>query len=274
MQNLSCSRTTYSIGKKKQPGSAMKLIELIAWILVISFIMEFIDSTLGGGYGTILTPVLMLAGFEPLIIVPSILVSEILTGFTVGLLHDRSGNVDVAHDHRAQQSLALLIGSGALGIVFALFLATALPAFIVKLYIAVLVVAMGVVVLVERNHTQAYSPKKIGLLGLLCSFNKGISGGGYGPVSVSGQLLSGVESKPAVAVTSISEAAVCVMGVFGYTILLGLSDYSLLVSLCLGAIIATPFAAITVSKTKMENLRVIIGLAVLVIGIVTLIRLL
>ncbi len=66
---------------------------VIIGIIVLAFVAEYIDSTLGMGYGTTLTPVLMLMGFDPLQIVPAVLVSELLTGLLAGFTHHAMGNV-------------------------------------------------------------------------------------------------------------------------------------------------------------------------------------
>ncbi len=58
--------------------------ELPAWLVLLVFVAalvcEYIDSALGMGYGTTLTPVLLLCGFDPLQIVPAVLLSEFSTG--------------------------------------------------------------------------------------------------------------------------------------------------------------------------------------------------
>ena len=63
-------------------------------IVIIAFLAEYMDSTLGMGYGTTLTPLLLLLGFEPLQVVPAILLSELLTGLLAGFTHHSVGNVD------------------------------------------------------------------------------------------------------------------------------------------------------------------------------------
>jgi len=57
-------------------------MELVLWLMFVlvigAFICEYVDSTLGMGYGTTLTPVLLLVGFAPMQIVPAILLSEFM----------------------------------------------------------------------------------------------------------------------------------------------------------------------------------------------------
>ena len=235
--------------------------------------MEFIDSTLGGGFGTVLSPLLILAGFEPLIIVPSILLSEIFTGLIGGFLNNQLKNVNLLHDNISRTSLLILIITGILGSLVAVFLGIALPSYYVKTYIALLVITMGVLVLLTRNGNPSYQPKKIFALGILSGFNKGISGGGYGPIIVSGQLLSGLDSKSSVAITSIAEAMTCICGLILYIVTNNFQIVGLTISICLGAFLATPFSALTISKVKHKRLGLLVGSSTLIIGLYTLLRL-
>lgn len=248
------------------------MLEIILWIVIISFVMEFIDSSLGGGFGTVLSPLLILAGYEPLIIVPSILISEIFTGLIGGFLNNQLKNVNLLHDEKSRTSLIILIMTGVLGSIVAVFLGLALPSYYVKIYIALLVIVMGILVLLTRNGNPSYEPKKIFGLGILSGFNKGISGGGYGPIIVSGQLLSGLNSKSSVAITSIAEAITCVCGLVLYIMSSNFQIVGLTISICLGALLATPFAALTITKVKHKKLGLLVGISTLVIGLFTLLR--
>jgi len=60
-------------------------------IALIAFLAEYVDSSLGMGYGTILTPVLLLMGFKPLEVVPAVLLSEFATGLLAGFTHHKLG---------------------------------------------------------------------------------------------------------------------------------------------------------------------------------------
>ena len=65
--------------------------------IALSFIAlsaEYMDSTIGMGYGTTLTPILLLFGYEPMQVVPAVLISELVTGLLAGFTHHSVGNVD------------------------------------------------------------------------------------------------------------------------------------------------------------------------------------
>jgi len=68
-------------------------VELIVPIVAFSFVCELVDSSLGMGYGTTLTPVLLLLGYEPLDVVPAVLFSEFITGVLAGVFHHEFGSV-------------------------------------------------------------------------------------------------------------------------------------------------------------------------------------
>jgi hypothetical protein len=85
---------------------------------------------------------------------------------------------------------------------------------VLNTYIGLLVFLMGVVILMNRQFK--FSWKKIIAIGLLSAFNKGISGGGFGPVVTGGQIMAGQEQKKAIAITLFSEIPICLVGFFTY----------------------------------------------------------
>ena len=67
-------------------------VGLFLVLFVIAFVCEFIDSSLGMGYGTILSPLLIIMGFDPLVAVPAILLSQAFGGFTAAVFHHQFEN--------------------------------------------------------------------------------------------------------------------------------------------------------------------------------------
>ncbi|HET91760.1 MAG TPA: sulfite exporter TauE/SafE family protein [Chloroflexi bacterium] len=243
-------------------------------IVVLALFCEYVDSTLGMGYGTTLTPILLLMGYEPIQIVPSVLLSEFLTGILAGVLHHEFGNVSFKPGSRPFKTVLVLALCSVVGTVAAVLVAVNIPAWLLKGYIGVLVLAMGVTILLTVNRTFAFSWKKLVGLGLLAAVNKGLSGGGYGPLVCGGQVLAGMKEKEAISITSLTEGLVCIVGVITYlTTEIGHVDWSIAPSLVLGAVISVPFAALTVKKVSLRHLRWAIGSAVTGLGLYTLINL-
>lgn len=249
----------------------MDLLHFSVLIVVMAFLCEYIDSSLGMGYGTTLTPLLLMMGYNPLQIVPAILLSELITGLSAAFFHHRMKNSNFKIGAIDLKIALVMAGCSVFGAVAAVFVALNLPKFYIKLYIGVLVFAMGVLILATLKRKFKFSWKKISSLGLLAAFNKGISGGGYGPLVTSGQILSGVESKNAIGITSLAEGLTCLVGVITYISFTNHTvDWSLSPSLILGAILSVPLAAYTVKKFKGGPLRLIVGIATLLLGLFTL----
>lgn len=250
----------------------MLSVEMIP-IIILAFVCELVDSTLGMGYGTTLTPIMLALGFEPIEIVPAVLCSEAITGVLAGVFHHEFGNVDFRRGSPDLKIAIVLIASSVIGVLLATIIAINLPSWAVKLYIGVLVLALGLVILLNKRKEFAFSWKRIVGLGWLAAFNKGISGGGYGPVVTAGQVLSGVRGRKAVGITSLAEGITSIVGLGIYLISGVTLNSTLLISLILGAVISVPISAYIVSRLPAGKLTYIIGGISTALGGYTLVRL-
>jgi len=267
---------------------------LVVFMVVLAFICEYMDSTLGMGYGTTLTPILLIMGYEPLQIVPAVLISELISGLLAGVLHHKEGNVNFkpkiiyipaitselkvlryvkvirkAIPRHLKVALVLAVCS-IIGTIVAVFIAVSVPKIWIKLYIGFLVFFMGIIILACFNKKFSFSWKKIVGLGLLASFNKGVSGGGYGPVVTSGQILSGVDGKSAIGITSLAEGLTCVVGIATYFLVLkNYIDLQLAPFIIIGAVISVPFSVKSVKKMTEKRLKLAIAILTIILGIFT-----
>lgn len=249
----------------------MNVIQFTIFIIVLAFLCEYIDSSLGMGYGTTLAPILLIMGYNPLQVVPAILFSELVTGLSAAFFHHKMKNSNFKIGAIDFKVAMIMAGCSIFGVLVAVQIALNLSAFYVKLYIGILVLTMGLLILLSLRRTFKFSWRKIISLGLLASFNKGISGGGYGPLVTSGQILSGVESKNAIGITSLAEGLTCLAGVITYfTFTDHTVDWSLAPYLSVGALLSVPLAAYTVKKFKASRLRLIVGVATVILGLASL----
>lgn len=240
-------------------------------LATIAFCCEFADSSMGMGYGTTFTPLLLLMGFELKVIVPVILLSEFLTGMTAGGFHHALGNASFKRGSRDLKVALVLAASGVLGALVAVQFLTRVPRFWAQLYFALMITAMGVIILVKRNGKYRFSWARILGLGLISSFNKGMSGGGYGPLVVGGQLLSGCEAKNAVACTSLAESLVCLVALVGFAAVGVFPRPDLAVPIVAGALLSAPCAsAMTRYLNGKLDFKALVGALVLLLGILCL----
>ncbi len=257
-------------------------------IALLSLFCEDMDVSIGGGYGTTLTPILLIIGFAPLDAVPAVLLGQIVGNIAGGYFHHRAGNIylDFRRDERLVKNnrlsymprsldakvVLILALSGVVGGFIGAFSAINIPGIVLKVYIGVMVAGIGILTLVRRNHKSPFSFKRLVGVGLLSAFNKGISGGGYGPLVTGGQVLSGREVKNSIGSTTIAKALVCIVGFLSYVFLKGGVYWILAAATSVGSVIAGPLGAITVKKLGSEKLILVMGLVITILGAMTLVQ--
>lgn len=176
-------------------------------LAIFAFVMAIINDSLGGGYGTLSAPLLLIFGYSAKVTVPAILVSEGISEFFSSAWNVKFENVNY-------RTFGLTTLGGILGIVVAVFaIGVFLTSTAAKLYISAIAIVMGIFVIV-RSHsfftrysyekTKTNTPLSI-ILGAVCGFNKSSTGGGYGPLSTSGFLLLGLTPSKAVGTTILTQ---------------------------------------------------------------------
>ncbi len=257
------------------------MFQLIILIILIAFIFEFMDSAAGMGFGTGLTPLLLILGYSPLQVVPTLLISQAITGFIKSYFSHEFENVNFSLRPLSDSAkLAFIIGGiGCIGIFFSImltYMALHLPKTFIQFYVAMLVLFMGVFSVFRNKMKQKQADEieiKSGLLfgfSAIAGFNKGIGAGGYGPVITLGQIYSGVYEKSATAIVSLAEAMVCIVGIvtFFFITAFGVEiDLTLLPSIFTGGFIAAIITPYLVRITPNKIWRYVIPLYAVIIGI-------
>ena len=239
---------------------------------VIAFMSEYLDSGLGMGYGTALAPILLIMGYEPLKVVPAILISQLVTDIAACVFHHKLDNVNLRVGTSDFKAASVLGGVGSVGVIIAVITAIKIPKHILSLYIGFLVLAMGAIVLVTIKRPMRFSWPRLMGISLLASFNKGISGGGYGPLVMGGQMLSGIHVKNAVGITAFAEAITCLVGFIIYLVSGKAIDWKLVAMLIVCATLAVPLAALTVRKAPSDRLKAYVGILMAVLGLFTILK--
>ena len=262
---------------------------LFALIAIIALLCEYADASLGMGYGTALSPILLIMGFLPLQVVPSVLLGQLVGGLAGGFFHHKMGNInlDFRHDQAIKKRLRvlgymprsldskvifILAICGFVGAIAAVFFALNIPTVALKTYIGIMVLSIGIVILIRRNRKTNLSWKGLVGIGLLSAFNKGASGGGYGPLVTGGQIISGREAKSAIGSTTFAEALVCIVAFVSYVVLKGDIFWKLAAATSIGSVVAAPLAAMTVKRIDTQRLKIVIGITTSVLGALTLVK--
>ncbi|MGA1793713.1 MAG: sulfite exporter TauE/SafE family protein [Thermoplasmatota archaeon] len=233
------------------------LITTLALFVLLAFIMEMIDSSLGMMYGTLLSPLLIGAGIDPLLAVPSILLSQAVGGLGGTLSHHRFRNADFNGLTRDTKVVLAMVIPGLIAVVFGVIVGLSLPKIYVEVYIFVLVLVMSILCMLPLRFKFKWW--KHYLLGIVAAFNKALSGGGFGPVTSTGGIIGGLDSRASIATTTFAEVFICFAAFIIYLIFSGKVDILLISTLCIGAMIGGLIGPYIASKVKKGRLRILVG---------------
>jgi uncharacterized protein len=210
-------------------------------------IAQLVDGSLGMAYGVTSTSVLLAAGTAPAIASASVHLAEVGTTLASGASHWRFGNVD-------WRVVGILAVPGAVGAVLGAYVLVNLTED-AEPYMAGILLLLGLYVLL-RFSSRAIAErvvsgprpggKFLGPLGLIAGFLDASGGGGWGPVATSSLLASGrLEPRKVVGSVDTSEFVVALAASIGFLFTLSQEgiDYTVVLALMVGGVIAAPFAA-------------------------------
>ncbi|MCS7235973.1 MAG: sulfite exporter TauE/SafE family protein [Armatimonadota bacterium] len=228
---------------------------MLLLLVALAFGAGFVDTALGMGYGTVLGPLLLAAGYRLPEAVPALLLSQVVAGLVGARFHHANGNASFGRNSAHLRVATVLIGAGLVGGAAGPWLAGRVPEFVVRAYMGLMIAGLGAWLLVGRQPRN-FSWGRLVAVGALASVNKGLTGGGYGPLIAGGQIVAGLDPKAAVAVTNLAEAVVSLAAVGGYAWWFsGAWRWELVLAVTCGAVLAVPLGARTVRRAEAGRLR-------------------
>ncbi len=260
-------------------------LEMISSIIAICFLFNTIDSAAGMGFGTAVAPLLFLLGYDPLEVVPTLLVAQSINGLVAGMFHHEFENVSFSLRplNKATKVMLLLAGVGCLGIIlsiFSVYLAVDVPDHVIKGYVSALIIVMGFIGLYQAyrkdEKEKEYNPRLLAGFAVVAGINKGVGGGGYGPVLTLGQIFSGIYEKSATAIVTVAEGLVSIIGCLTFFALMSQGvavDFYLLPSVFTGSFFAAILGPYLVRLLPNRILRVAIPVYAFLVGIASFLNL-
>jgi hypothetical protein len=242
------------------------------FLIIIAFLTAVIDIIFGMGFGLTLTPILLFLNYTPKDIVPALLLSSLGGNLLSSLFNHRLKNADFTPGSRHFNIVMVIGGVGIVGSIFGAMVNTGISNFILGLYIGTLITGTGLFLLLNKNLSIEFSWIKLGLISLFGSFNKGISGSGFGPIVTTGLLYMNTNEKESVSIQSFSELFVSLVG-FATFLVSGITlNWDLTWSLSIGVVASAPLAAFIVKKVKGGTLRTAIAIVTIILGAATLLQ--
>jgi uncharacterized membrane protein YfcA len=260
----------------------MQRLTALIVFLIIGFFAQFIDGTVGMGYGAFSASILIGIGIMPALASASIHTAEIFTSLISGVSHWGFGNVK-------KEWLLLLVIPGAVGGGLGAYFLASIPGDIVKPFIAGFLLIMGVLILFRfarpkrettsnsRLSTALSNPKiskqRIGVLGFVAAFFDAVGGGGWGPIATPGLILTeNTEPRKVIGTVNMAEFFITVVIAATFFITLGTEEYDwgMIGVLLVGGAIAAPLAAYLCKKLPARILGIIVGAALIIYNLRTL----
>ncbi len=241
--------------------------------LVVGFLAQIVDGSLGMAYGVISSTVLLSFGVPPATASASVHAAEVFTTAASAGSHAVNKNVN----WRLFGPLAL---GGVVGGIAGAFLLTSIDGDLIKPWITAYLGVMGLMILWRawrgvkpRPFPIKYSPP----LGIVGGFFDAIGGGGWGPTVTT--TMVGVGSEPRKSIGTANAAEFFVTSAISATFLAalltghwqtadGLADHAAAVAgLILGGLMAAPLAGFVVRIAPVRVLTFAVGILVTLVAL-------
>jgi len=238
--------------------------------LLIGFFAQIIDGSLGMAYGVSANSFLLSTGVSPAAASASVHIAEVFTTLASGLSHLRFKNVD-------WKIIKSLIIPGVLGGIVGAYLLINFPADVIKPFISIYLLIMGIRIFVKAfNHVPGIQFKGFHytILGLFGGFFDAAGGGGWGPIVTSTLLSRSETPRKVIGSVNISEFFVTFAEAITFIAMIGMAPWSIVLGLISGGVIAAPLAAFMTSKIPTKAMLIIIGSVIILLQIRTILSIL
>ncbi|RZQ65273.1 sulfite exporter TauE/SafE family protein [Amycolatopsis suaedae] len=228
------------------------------------FLAQLVDGTLGMAFGVTSTTTLLAIGTTPAVASAAVHLAEVGTALASGVAHWRFRNID-------WRTVGILALPGAVGAVLGAYVLTSLSTESAAVWITTILLILGLYVLIRFAFLRLGKlisgkrpgAKFLGPLGLIAGFVDATGGGGWGPVATTTLLSSGrLEPRKVVGSVDTSEFIVALAASVGFLFALSEQDnlnYTVVLGLMIGGIIAAPLAAWLVRRIPARLLGALAG---------------
>ena len=244
-------------------------------VALAGFCAQLVDGSLGMGYGLTSSTLLIALGLAPAVASASVHMAEIGTSAVSAYSHAKLGNVD-------KSVLKRIAVPGAIGAFAGATVLSALSTQAARPWASTLLLILGVYVLVRYLRQRTIRLKKglpstklLAPLGLVGGFVDATGGGGWGPVTTPALLANGrMAPNRVIGTMNAAEFLVAVAASIGFIVGLGLSaiDWTILLPLMIGGMIAAPIGAWIAHRLPMRIMGVVVGGMIIFTNSLTLLK--
>lgn len=241
------------------------ITEAMIIFIVVGFIAQMIDGSIGMAYGVSSTSFLLGLGIPPAPAIASVKTAEMFTSGVSGLSHLKLGNVD-------KNLFKKLLIPGIIGAFLGAYILVMVPGDTLRPFIAFYLLIMGFVILMNafQKIREREVRTKLFPLGLAGGFFDALGGGGWGPIVTTTLVARGNTPRFTVGSVNLSEWFVTVTQVVVFIATIGLVHWQIIIGLMIGGVIAAPLAAHVCKWLPTRALMIIIGVVITSLSIRTL----
>jgi uncharacterized membrane protein YfcA len=238
---------------------------VIFWlVIIVGFIAQMIDGTLGMAYGVTSNSFLLSLGFLPAVASAAVHTAEIFTTAVSGASHLKLGNVD------KRLFIDLAVPGTATAVIGAYTLVN-FPTEQIKVIVTIYLIVMGAVIMLRsfgKNLIMRRINRKV--LAGIGGFVDAVGGGGWGPVVTSTLIADGEDPKKAIGSVNLAEFFVTISQSTTFYVLMGISNLDVIVGLLIGGVVAAPLAAYLCRKAPTKTLMMMVGILIIFLNVRTL----
>lgn len=219
---------------------------------------QIVDGALGMAYGVTSTTFLLSTGVPPAAASASVHIAEIFTTGFSGLAHFKLGNVNKALFKR-------LVIPGVIGGLIGTYVLTSVDGNLIKPWISAYLLLIGLYILSKvwrQLRIRTEPPKYVAPLALTGGFADAVGGGGWGPVVTTSLIGSGNDPRTTIGSVNAAEFFIAISTGLSFTLLGGLTHWTVIAGLVLGGMFAAPFAAVLTRYAPPKVLLTVVGLLI------------
>lgn len=233
-------------------------------LILVGFIAQIIDGSLGMAYGVTSNSFLLSLGFMSAVASATVHTAEIFTTLASGLSHLKLGNVD----KKLFVNLAL---PGSITAVLGAYILVNFPTGIIKNLVAIYLLLMGGIIILRAFGKNIFFRKvNVKALAGVGGLVDAMGGGGWGPIVTSTLIANGEDPKKAIGSVNLSEFFVTITQSATFFLLIGVTKPEAILALLIGGVIAAPLAAYMCKKVPTKTLLIAVGLLIIALNARTL----
>ncbi len=239
----------------------------LIFYIIIGFVAQLIDGTLGMAYGLSASSLLLARGLPPATVSATVHAAGVFTTGASGISHHYFGNVD-------RQLFWRLVIPGVIGAVAGAYVLSQLPGEQFRPIIAVYLLIMGGYIIARAFKTP--QPTKVTTrltpLGLFGAFIDAIGGGGWGPIVSSTLIARGNQTRTTIGSVNAAEFFVTLAVSITFIFTIGFEHFGIILGLAIGGVVAAPIGAYACKRIPHQPFMVLVGLLVISLSLYTIIR--